>query len=477
MTKKKYITTAIPYVNARPHVGHALEYVITDAIHRYYESGGYDVYLVSGADENALKNVQAAEAAGEEIQKFLDKNSKIFADFYKLLEIDLDEFRRGTDQKYHWPGVQKLWELVDKNGDIYKKKYKGLYCVGCASFKTEKDLVNGKCPEHDIKPEIVEEENYFFKLSKYQDKLQKLIESDKYRIYPEKRKNEVLSFIKSGLEDFSISRSNERARGVGVPVPGDDRQKIYVWFDALQIYQTGIGFGYNEKLWKKWWPADLHIIGKDIIRFHAVYWPAILLSAGLPLPEQLLVHGFISSGGRKMSKSLGNIVDPYKIIKKYGVEPLRYFLLSQIPTQDDGDFTIKKFERIYQADLANGLGNLVARVAKLLETRNINLEKLGVEKIKNFSPEVAGLIDVYRLDEALKFIWRYISKLDKYINEKEPWKKERIHELVIWQTLIKGIRQIAFDLRPFLPETAEKIEKQFKGPKIKRAELLFPRLK
>ena len=267
MTKKKYyLTTAIPYVNARPHIGHALEYIIADAIHRFYELAGYDVYFVSGADENAIKNVQAAEAAGVAPKKFLDKYSKIFADLYKLLGADLDEFRRGTDEKKHWPGVQKLWKLADKKGDIYKKKYKGFYCVGCASFKTKKDLVDGKCPDHDIKPDLVEEENYFFRLSKYQDKLLNLIESDEYKIFPKKRKNEVLSFIKQGLEDFSVSRSNERGRGVGVPVPGDDSQKIYVWFDALTIYMTGVGWGYDEKLWRRWWPADLHIIGKDIIR-------------------------------------------------------------------------------------------------------------------------------------------------------------------------------------------------------------------
>src|SRR3990172_1921284 len=295
MAKKKYyLTTAIPYVNAKPHIGHALEYVIADAIHRYQDLIGNDVYFVSGADENALKNVQAAEKAGVPVQQFLNENSKTFADFYKLLEVDLDEFRRGTDQKHHWPGVQKLWKLVDKNGDIYKKKYKGLYCVGCEEFKTEKDLVDGKCPDHDKVPEEVEEENYFFKLSKYQDKIFKLIESDEYKIIPSKRKNEILSFIKDGLTDISISRSNERARGVGVPVEGDNSQKAYVWFDALNIYQTAVGFGYDENLWKEWWPADLHIIGKDIIRFHAVYWPAILLSASLPLPKRLLVHGFIN---------------------------------------------------------------------------------------------------------------------------------------------------------------------------------------
>lgn len=472
-TKKYYLTTAIPYVNAKPHIGHALEYVIADAIHRFYELHGYNVRIISGADENALKNVQAAEKAKVPVQKFLDQNSKIFADFYKILEVDLDEFRRGTDKKFHWPGVQKLWKLADKAGDIYKKKYKGLYCVGCEEFKTEKDLVDGKCPIHDKKPEVVEEENYFFKLSKYQDKLLKLIESDTYKIYPEKRKNEVLSFIKSGLEDFSISRSNERARGVGVPVPGDDTQNIYVWFDALNIYQTGVGWGYDKKLWRKWWPADLHIIGKDIIRFHAVYWPAMLLSAKLPLPKTLLVHGFISSGGRKMSKSLGNVIDPYEIIEKYGVEPLRYFLLSQIPTLDDGEFTLERFEEVYLANLANGLGNLVARVSGLCKGKGYKVK--GKSLI--FSNTVKKQIENYQLNLALEIIWEEIKKADVLINEKEVWnlKGEEIQKVLA--ELVNRIRQIAYDLKPFLPETAEKIDKQFEGPTIKSQKPLFPRLK
>ncbi|MFC1710297.1 methionine--tRNA ligase [Patescibacteria group bacterium] len=473
MTKNKYyLTTAIPYINAKPHIGHALEYVIADAIHRYQEEIGYDVRFISGADENALKNVQAAETSNTKLPVFLDKYSKIFSDFYKLLNVDLDEYRRGTDKKNHWPGVQKIWELAYKNGDIYKKKYKGLYCIGCASFKTKKDLVDGKCPNHDKKPEPVEEENYFFKLSRYHTKLIKLIESNEYKIYPQKRKNEILSFIKSGLEDFSISRSNKRAKGIGVPILDDNSQKIYVWFDALTIYMTASGWGYDNKLWKKWWPADLHIIGKDIIRFHAVYWPAMLLSAGLSLPKELLVHGFVSSGGRKMSKTLGNIVDPYEIIEKYGVDPLRYFLLSQIPTLDDGDFTIKQFESVYQADLANGLGNLIARVAKLCEK-----VELKTANTNSFSASYEKGFKEFRISDVLLSIRDEVTVLDKKINETEPWTiKDRKKLAKVLQPLVNDIRQISYQLKPFLPKTAEKIEKQFRGANIKSAKPLFPRL-
>lgn len=465
---KFYLTTAIPYVNAKPHIGHALEYVIADVIHRYKEHMGKDVFFVSGADENALKNVQAAEKEKIEPTKFLDKYSKMFKDFFTLLDVNLDEYRRGTDQKFHWPGVQELWRLADKSGDIYKKKYRGSYCIGCEEFKTKKDLVNGKCPEHDKKPEIIEEENYFFRLGKYQDKLLKLIESDSYKIIPAKRKNEVVSFIKSGLEDFSISRSNERARGIGVPVPGDNSQKMYVWFDALTIYMTGVGYGYDKKLWEKWWPADLHVIGKGISRFHAIYWPAMLMSAGLPLPKSLLVHGYITSGGRKMSKTIGNVVDPYEVIDKYGVEALRYYLLAKVPTLDDGDFTIESFEQVYQADLANGIGNLLSRTIGLFG--NIQIRQ---NSPNSFSKNVAKYIEGYELNRALDDIWKRISKLDKYINENKVWKLKGSAREESKKHLTGNLRQIIFDLKPFLPETAKKIEKQLISGK---STPLFPRL-
>lgn len=472
MAKKFYLTTAIPYVNGIPHVGHALEYVVADAIHRYNELVGKETRFISGSDENALKNVQAAEKVDMPIQEFLDKNSKAFEDFYKLIGAELDEFRRGTDQKKHWPGVAELWKKVEANGDLYKKKYKGLYCVGCEEFKLEKDLIDGKCPDHDKEPISVEEENWFFKLSNYQDKLLELIESDTYHIFPQKRKNEIVSFIKSGLEDFSVSRSEARARGVGVPVPGDPDQKIYVWFDALTIYMTASGFGYDEELYKKWWPANLHVIGKDIIRFHAIYWPAMILSAGLPLPEKLLVHGFITSGGRKMSKTLGNVVDPYEIIEKYGVDALRYYLLAKIPTQDDGDFTIESFEQAYQGDLANGLGNLVSRVAKLCENSQLDFKEQEI----NLIPSVEKELSEYRFDLAIKEVWSAISQTDQFINEEKPWEKEGEELEKILTHLVSHIRTIAYNLKPFLPETAKKIEEQFKGPKIQSSTGLFPRL-
>jgi len=475
MNNKSYITCAIPYVNSSPHVGHALEFVQGDTIARYNKLLHKEVLLLSGGDENALKNVQAAEDAGVPVQDFVDKNTEIFFDLTKKLNCEFDVWQKGSDKVHHYPSSQKLWELCKKNGDIYKKKYEGLYCIGCETFYSPEELnENGECFEHPGKKlQKVSEENYFFALSKYQKKLIELIQSDELKIIPETRKNEVLSFLREPLQDISISRTNERAKNWGVPVPGDPSQRIFVWFDALNIYQSGIGFGWDEKRYKKYWPADVHVIGKGITRFHAVYWPAFLLSAGLKLPKTIFAHGYLTVNGQKISKSIGNVVDPNDFIEKYRADALRYYLLAKVSPFGDGDFSEEKLKDSYNADLANGLGNLVARVARLLELRNVPLDK---EYPKEFTPDVAGYIESYRFDKALTYIWKWISNLDRYINEKEPWKKERLHEFVIWDTIVVGIRQIAFDLKPFLPETAEKIEKQFKGPKIKSGAPLFPRL-
>lgn len=472
---KFYLTTAIPYVNGKPHLGHALEYFQADTTRRFHELLGKETLLLSGADENALKNVQAAEKEGIDTQTFLDKNSKVFKEAFAQLGVHLDVFQRGSDTQLHWPGVQKLWKLCETNEDIYKKSYEGLYCVGCESFKTPEELNDqGECPDHLKKPELVKEENYFFKLSRYQEQLEQLIESDTLHIIPSNKRAEALSFIKRGLEDFSISRSKARARGVGVPVPGDDNQVMYVWFDALSIYMTGIGFGTDEKKWEKWWPADLHIIGKDINRFHTIYWPAMLLSAKLPLPKQILIHSFITApGGQKMSKSLGNVVDPFEMVEKFGLEPFRYYLLSQIPLADDGEASVDRFKEVYSADLANGLGNLVARVAKLAEKAEINLpSSLNLA----FSNTVHDHLIKYQFADALGSIWRELREIDRKINQDEPWKinnQEELKELLL--SYITAIQQAAFDLQPFMPETAQKVMNQFSG-QVQSSDPLFPRL-
>jgi methionyl-tRNA synthetase len=479
---KFYITNAIPYVNGKPHIGHALEFTQSDTIARYHRVLGDDVLLLCGGDENALKNVQAAEAVNTPIQEFIDTNEQAFFELSKKLHIQFDVWQKGSNKNHHLSS-QKLWELCDKNGDIYKKRYKGLYCVGCERFYTTEELdKKGECYNHPGKKvEEVEEENYFFKLSNYQEQLIQLIETDTYQIIPHFRKNEIVTFLKGGLEDFSISRSNQRAKNWGVSVPGDSTQKIYVWFDALNIYQSGIGFGWDEKTYKKWWPADVHVIGKDIIRFHAIYWPAILLSAGLKLPKKLLVHEFFTVNGQKMSKTLGNVIDPLHLITTYGAEAVRYYFLAKFSPFSDGDFSEEKFKVTYNADLANGLGNLIARVAKLCETNEFT-EMGNTQKVSLHLLDVkpyAEALDNFRFNDALSFVWAKITQLDQYINEEKPWelaKKQNPKLKNVLSHAVDQIQEIAALLQPFLPETAKKIEEQFKGPKITSQPSLFPRI-
>lgn len=475
---KFFITNAIPYVNAKPHIGHALEFIQSDVIRRFHLLQNQETKLLCGGDENAIKNVQAAEQAGIPIQKFIDDNTNFFADLSKKLNVQFDFWQKGSAPK-HYIASQKLWELCNKNGDIYQKKYSGLYCVGCELFYEKEELdEKGECYEHPGKKlEEVTEENYFFKLGKYQERLLKILQGKddnfKIDIVPEKRKHEVLSFLERGLQDISISRSNARAKNWGVPVPNDDSQRMYVWFDALNIYQSGIGFGWDDELYKKWWPADLHVIGKGIIRFHAIYWPAFLLSAGLDLPKKIFVHEYFTVNGQKMSKTIGNVYNPLPLVEKCGADPLRYYCLGKISPFNDGDFSEEKFYQSYNSDLANGLGNLVARTAKLLEINNVCC---GLDETNSFHENIILWLLNFQFDLALKDIWERIKGLDKLINDKKPWEKDGMHNQVLWNKLIQGIRQIAYDLQPFLPETAKKIQEQFKGDKIISQPVLFPRI-
>lgn len=475
MSKKFYITTAIPYVNAEPHIGFALEIVQADTIARYHRLLGKNVYFLTGTDENALKNVQAAEEERIPVKKFVDQNSDKFYQLKDALNLSFDDFIRTTEKR-HIEGAQALWKACKKE-DIYKKKYKGLYCVGCEVFLAEKDLINGKCPEHKTKPEVVEEENYFFRLSKYQDWLENLIASNKLKIIPEIRKNEVLAFIRRGLEDFSISRTKERAHGWGIPVPGDSSQIIYVWFDALANYLTALDWQNNGKLFQKYWPADVHVIGKGISRFHAIYWPAMLKSAGILLPQQEFIHGYVTVEGQKISKSLGNVIDPFELVKKYGTDPIRYYLLREIPAYGDGDFSIQRFKEVYNADLANGLGNFVARIAKLCEKSGFKF-KITKSLKPAYSKELQKAFEEFRLNDILQNIWATrLGALDKHVDQHSPWlikDKDKLKRVL--QEEINELREFTNMLQPFLPETAEKIEKQFKGPKIKSEKPLFPRL-
>jgi len=474
MKKKFYVTTSIPYVNAAPHIGHALEFVQADVIARYHRLLNQDVHFLSGTDDNALKNVQAAEEKKIPIVEFVKENSGKFYQLKSGLNLSFDDFI-GTSEKRHFEGAQAFWQACKKE-DIYKKKYRGLYCVGCETFYTAKDLVGGKCPEHKTKPEVVEEENYFFRLSKYQDWLENLIASDQLKIIPETRKNEVLSFIHRGLEDFSISRSKKRAHGWGIPVPGNPEQIIYVWFDALANYITALDWQNNKKLYQKYWPADVHVIGKGIIRFHAVYWPVMLKSAGIDLPKQEFVHGYVTTEGQKISKSLGNVIDPFDLVKKYSIDPVRYYLLREIPAYSDGDFSERRFKEIYNADLANGLGNLVARVVAIASRVNYKLQITNYKFTDKKFLEYHQALKQFKFNEALAFIWNKITQADKYVDTNKPWILQGKKLEQVLDHLTVEIIKIAALLQPFLPETAEKIQKQFAGLKIKSGPPLFPRI-
>ncbi len=474
--KKKYITSAIPYVNASPHIGHALEFVQTDALVRYYKLQGFDTLYLCGSDENALKNLQAAEKEGISVQKLVDKNTVLFQKLATELNVRFDVFQKGSDKKKHFVSSQKFWQLCWDNGDIYKKNYEGLYCVGCEMFYTPDELDdNGECFEHPGKKlEKVSETNYFFRLSKYQKELTDWITKNTIKIVPQTRKNEVLSFLKQPLQDISISRSNERAKNWGVPVPNDPDQRMYVWFDALNIYQSGIGFGLDEDKYEKWWPADIHVIGKGIIRFHAIYWPAFLYSAGLKLPKSIFVHGYITVEGQKMSKTIGNVIDPFALIKKYGADAVRYYLLREIPSIGDGDYSEHRMQEVYNADLANELGNLVSRVTNLAEKEGLVISKSDQKILLTAKNDIGNAVENFELNRAIEYIWLWVKGLNKKLDQEAPWKKSSLGRKIIVQEMINELNNVGQQLSLFLPETAEKIMQATQG-KIRKAESLFPK--
>ncbi len=469
--KSFYITTPIFYPNAKLHMGHAYTSTISDIIARYHRLKNEEVYFLTGADENTEKVVRAAKALGVETNKYLNDTVANFKGLFSKLDISYDQFLRTSDKEVHWPGAQELWTKLVAAGDIEKRSYEGLYCVGHESFITEKDLVDGKCPEHGEEPQVLKEENYFFKLSKYTNKIKEKIESGELEIIPSSRKNEIMALLERGLEDVSFSRPKDKV-SVGIPVPNDPTQVMYVWCDALSNYITALGYGReNQELFSKFWPADLHVVGKDILRFHAAIWPAMLLSANIPLPKKILVHGFITSGGKKMSKTLGNVIDPEVLIEEYGAEAVRYYLARHISPFEDGDLTEESFKEIYNANLANGLGNLVSRIM----TMSVNYEIPAREtEIKIFDDghqfmETSQFLDQFEINKAMDVIWKYISIADNLIQTKEPFKTiktDRTKAEIDIKTLLVYLVRISVMLRPFLPETAKKIEGLIKGNKI-----------
>ena len=466
MKKQKfYITTAIDYVNGSPHIGHAFEKVLADALARWHRLQEKDVFFLTGTDENAQKNAQAAKEAGVKTKDFVEKNSKAFIELCKKLNISNDSFIRTTEKK-HIKKAQELFQIAYDNGDIYKGKYEGYYCVGCESFKTERELVNNKCPEHD-KVEWMSEETYFFKLSKYKSRIEKFISS---YIVPEKRKNEILSRLKNeDLKDLSVSRQK---LDWGINTPIDSKHKIYVWFDALINYISGSN-GY--------WPAQVHVIGKDINWFHSVIWPAILMSTKQKLPEKLLVHGFLNLKGEKMSKSKGLVLNPLELKEKYGTDALRYSLLRS-SVFEDADYSEEILIDRNNNELANNLGNLISRVSALAE-------KYGLEKT-NALPDSSKLIkkvtehfNKFELDKALNEIFAFIDRTNEFIQNKKPWETQ--DKKVLYEAA-NAIKDFTILLSPFIPETAEKIAKTFnfkisinnlskplEVSEIKKSEVLF----
>ncbi len=451
--KAKYITTTLPYVNASPHMGHALEFVQADTLARYWRLMGHEVFFNTGVDEHGQKIAQKADEAGIDRQAYVDKYAAEFNKLKEALNLAYDAFIRTTDER-HKKAAEHIWKLCAENGDIYKKTYKGLYCVGCESFKTESDLVDGKCPDHQKEPEEVEEENYFFKLSNYQDYLVGYL-SDEQSIVPDFRRKELLKFVEGGLEDLSISRQKSRMDW-GIPVPGDDEHVMYVWFDALTNYISTLGWPEDaDGNFKKFWAEGetLQLAGKDQMRFQSVIWQAMLKSAGVKATDKVFYHGFINSGGHKMSKSLGNVIDPYELVKRYGTDAARYIMLRHVHPTDDSDLTWEKMDEYYTANLVNGLGNLTARIMKMAETHLDG--PIAKPEVADFDSAYLAALNNYDFMTACDYVWHKVGELDERIAETEPFKlvkEDKPAAQKIITELVHDLYIIGRMLYPIMPE-------------------------
>ena len=484
MTKKKlYITTAIPYVNGTPHIGNALDYLLADIWTRYHLQHGQEVRFQVGTDEHGNKIAQKAAEAGLSPQQYVDQTVVNFRNLIDKVGTKYTDFVRTTDP-HHIGACQYIWQQLEPY--IYKATYEGWYSVGEEAFVTDKVAAenNGISPDHGVPYQRVSEENYYFKLSEFRDQIYEAIETDRMKIVPEFRKKEFLKFLEDGLEDISISRQRKNLSW-GIPVPGDPDQVMYVWLDALTNYLTVIGYP-DRPEWQDYWPADIQVIGKDILRFHAAIWPAILLGLGLPLPKTLLVHGHITSGGVKMSKTIGNVVDPNELIDNYGLDAFRYFFSRYIPTLDDGDFTWEKFENAYNNELGNDLGNLVSRVANMVKRYQsgvIGEAEMNQHDMHDYFQYMKNLEFNRAIDEVLNLVRSH----NQYIERVKPWKiakeakesKEEEHHLAeVLNHSVGGILQIAEMLEPFIPESSAKIKHTFSTGVIQDIEggVLFPKV-
>lgn len=472
-----FVTTSIPYINGEPHIGFGLEITIADVLARYARQQGDTVVFSTGTDEHGGKIEEKAAELKMTPQALADKNSAKFRDLAACLGISNDRFIRTTD-KGHVQRSQIVWKNLSK--DIYKGMYTGWYCVGDEAFFTETTVKenNGVCPNHNRPYDKIEEENYFFKLSNYTKQILEAIESDAFTIVPSAKRNEILSLIREGLEDISISRPKEKISW-GIPVPGDEKQVMYVWFEALLNYITVIGYPEHEDF-KNFWPAAVQVVGKDIIRFHAAIWPGILLGLGLPLPKNLYVHGFVNVSGQKISKSLGNVINPEEIVNVYGIDAFRYFFLRHIPSYSDGDFSYEAFERAYNSELGNELGNAVQRTVVMLE--KFQGGKIGtVPESEHDSAVYHESITAFKFDRALDSVWEQIRGLNQYIDEQKPWviakENDQEHLQEVLASMVSDLLEIAELLTPFLPDTAQSIKDIFAGDTLQAPKtVLFPKI-
>ncbi|OIO47870.1 MAG: methionine--tRNA ligase [Parcubacteria group bacterium CG1_02_37_51] len=470
---KFYITTPIYYVNDEPHIGHAYTTIVGDVLARYHRQIGDQVFYLTGTDEHGAKIAESAAKKNMAPQDFCDQNAAKFQEVWQILNISHDQFIRTTDQR-HEDAVVTIFQTLYDRGFLEEREYEGMYCVGCEKFLNTRDLINGQCPDHKRTPEIIKEKNWFFKLEQFLPKIEELVRQDKIEILPPSRQNEVLGLIREGvMKDFSVSRQKSQVSW-GIELPFDRDQVSYVWIDALSNYITAIGYPVRQDKFEEWWPADLHLMAQDILKFHTIYWPAILMALDLPLPKTMFIHGFFTINGEKMSKSLGNVIKPQSLVDQFGADAARYLLLSQFPFGQESDIREDVFVERYNADLANGYGNAVARVTNLIEKNKLQI-KLNKDMV--WLNSLAEEYNSYRFDLVLNKIQSKLQELDGYITKTVPWKVTNTSELItILSNAANELWMVSQALLPFMPNIALQVIDTLEADQIVKAPPLFPRL-